>query len=132
MNPCPCGQGPASDRCRCTAAQVRGYWRRLSGPLLDRIDLVVNVEPVDLDELITERIHAEDSDAVRRRVIAARQAQAERWKHLSPRDGAAATNASLDQVMSVIAETPRHTYQILTKRAERMAEYFEGHKTSGS
>jgi len=95
MNPCPCGQGPASDRCRCSAAQVRGYWRRLSGPLLDRIDLVVNVEPVDLDELITEHIRAEDSDAVRQRVIAARQAQAERWRHLGPRGGVTATNASL-------------------------------------
>ncbi len=95
MNPCPCGQGPASDHCRCTTGQVRGYWRRLSGPLLDRIDLVVDVEPVDVDELIGEHVDAEASDCVRRRVTAARQAQAARWEQLCPTGAVAATNASL-------------------------------------
>ncbi|MGD8331696.1 MAG: YifB family Mg chelatase-like AAA ATPase [Acidobacteriota bacterium] len=96
MNPCPCGQGPQSDRCRCTLGQVRGYWRRLSGPLLDRIDLVVGVEPVALDELITDRIRGESSDVVRERVVAARAAQQRRWVELDlGTDAAALTNAAL-------------------------------------
>lgn len=99
MNPCPCGHGPQSDRCRCSLGQVRGYWRRLSGPLLDRIDLVVNVEPVDLDQLIARRIEAETSDDVRRRVCTAREAQSGRWEALRLADqnleSAASTNAAL-------------------------------------
>jgi len=99
MNPCPCGQGPQSDRCRCTLGQVRGYWRRLSGPLLDRIDLVINVDPVDLGELITARVRGESSRRVRGRVATARRAQAERWRHLCAADAnlvaATMTNAAL-------------------------------------
>jgi len=99
MNPCPCGQGPQSDRCRCTLGQVRGYWRRLSGPLLDRIDLVINVDPVDLGELITARVRGESSRRVRERVATARRAQAERWRHLCAADAnlvaATMTNAAL-------------------------------------
>jgi magnesium chelatase family protein len=95
MNPCPCGQGPGSDKCRCTAAQVRGYWRRLSGPLLDRIDLVIDVEPVELDQLITAQVAGEPSAAVRERVVAARRAQAERWDRLGLDGPASTTNATL-------------------------------------
>jgi len=92
MNPCPCGQGQQSDRCRCTLGQIRGYWRRLSGPLLDRIDLLVNVEPVQLDELITEDIRSESSGAVRLRVVAARAAQYRRWQRLGFQEVAASPN----------------------------------------
>jgi len=98
MNPCPCGQGPRSDRCRCTPGQVQGYWRRLSGPLLDRIDLVVNVEPVALDKLIARAVNGEASADVRPRVVAARQAQSRRWHRLEDHGAApaaTATNAAL-------------------------------------
>jgi magnesium chelatase family protein len=96
MNPCPCGQGAQSDECRCGATQVRNYWRRLSGPLLDRIDLVVGVEPVDLDELITDKIRGESSATVRERVVAARATQRRRWEELDPDSRAAArSNAAL-------------------------------------
>ncbi len=96
MNPCPCGSGPQSDRCRCTLGQIRGYWRRLSGPLLDRIDLVVSVEPVNLDELIADEIRGESSSAVRGRVVAARAAQCRRWQELDlPETTSTRTNAAL-------------------------------------
>ena len=78
MNPCPCGwHGHGGDRCRCTPEQVARYRGRLSGPLLDRIDLRVDVAAVEESEL-TARAAGEPSAAVRARVTQARQRQLER------------------------------------------------------
>lgn len=77
-NPCPCGwSGDAVRACRCTVAAVDTYQRRLSGPLLDRIDLQVAVRRVELEKLGGEA-HAEGSASVRKRVVAARGRQHER------------------------------------------------------
>ena len=74
-NPCPCGWlGDPVRTCRCTQAVVDGYQRRLSGPLLDRIDLQVGVRRVALAELAAEP-RGEPSHAVRERVLAARALQ---------------------------------------------------------
>ena len=75
MNPCPCGyRGSSLRSCGCSEDQVRRYIGRISGPLLDRIDLHVEVPHVDYRTLRTGR-QGEDSDAVRERVIAARAVQ---------------------------------------------------------
>jgi magnesium chelatase family protein len=77
-NPCPCGwAGDGVRACRCTVAAVDTYQRRLSGPLLDRIDLQVSVRRVELEKLACEA-RAEGSASVRRRVVAARGRQHER------------------------------------------------------
>ena len=75
MNPCPCGYaGDPNGRCRCTPDQIARYRGRLSGPLLDRIDLQVEVPRVPLAELTTPRGSCdEDSASVRERVVAARR-----------------------------------------------------------
>ncbi len=80
MNPCPCGYlGDSAGRCRCTPDQVLRYRSRLSGPLLDRIDLQVYVPRLDSAELTAETPPAaESSTAVRERVIRARTRQLER------------------------------------------------------
>ena len=79
MNPCKCGwYGHPSGRCRCTEQEVRRYHARISGPLLDRIDLIVEVPALEYDEL-RRRSPAESSDAVRARVNAARERQRERF-----------------------------------------------------
>ena len=79
MNPCPCGHlGDGSDRCRCTAEQVQRYRRRVSGPFLDRIDLQIEVPALPRAELLNRQPPAEDSNAIRQRVIAARAIQLER------------------------------------------------------
>jgi len=78
MNPCPCGYlGHPSGRCRCTPDQVARYRRRISGPLLDRIDLQVEVPDVPQDEL-TRAAEGETSAAVRARVERARARQLKR------------------------------------------------------
>ncbi|MBI1948279.1 MAG: YifB family Mg chelatase-like AAA ATPase [Deltaproteobacteria bacterium] len=76
MNPCPCGRH-GSARCRCLAGDVRRYQGRVSGPLLDRIDLHVAVPPVDLAALDDEAA-GEPSDAVALRVARARERQRSR------------------------------------------------------
>ncbi len=75
MNPCKCGwYGHPSGRCKCSENDVTRYLSRLSGPLLDRIDLFVEVSALEFDEL-AERSKAEPSEAVRARVNAARSIQ---------------------------------------------------------
>ena len=77
-NPCPCGwAGDTLRGCRCTPAGIDTYQRRLSGPLLDRIDLQVGVRRVPLETLASEP-NAEPSNAVRNRVVAARLRQLDR------------------------------------------------------
>jgi magnesium chelatase family protein len=78
MNPCPCGY--AGDRrraCRCSAGQIERYRSRISGPLLDRIDLFVDVPRLTREELRGNEV-AEPSEEVRTRVAAARERQTER------------------------------------------------------
>ena len=77
-NPCPCGwSGDGRRACRCTPAMVDAYQRRLSGPLLDRIDLKVGVRRVPLEALASEP-KGESSAPVRERVLAARRRQLDR------------------------------------------------------
>ena len=80
MNPCPCGfyNHPEKD-CVCGPGVVQKYLNKISGPLLDRIDIHVEVTPVPFRELTRERI-SEKSDEVRKRVVAARQIQAQRYE----------------------------------------------------
>ena len=79
MNPCRCGwRGHPSDRCTCTDAAVEKYVSRISGPLLDRMDLHVEVPSVDFDAL-RRRQSPEPSSAVKARVDAARARQTERY-----------------------------------------------------
>jgi magnesium chelatase family protein len=77
MNPCPCGyQGDPSGRCRCTSEQVQRYQGRLSGPLLDRIDMHVLVPPLPQSELLRpSKRRGESSATVRQRTIKAREVQ---------------------------------------------------------
>ena len=79
MNPCPCGNyGSAELTCTCTPAQIKRYRSKISGPLLDRIDLQVEVDSVKYDDLISEGVE-ESSAQVKSRVEAARAVQRERF-----------------------------------------------------
>jgi len=76
MNPCPCGRlGDPGGRCRCTEDQVRKYRSKLSGPLLDRIDIQIEVPALPREYLADDGRQPEPSSAVRKRVIAARERQ---------------------------------------------------------
>ena len=82
MNPCPCGFfGDREKQCTCTDFQIKRYLSKLSGPLLDRIDLVVNVPRLTTEELTNTTSDSEPSSEIRKRVIRARKIQAERYKN---------------------------------------------------
>ncbi len=79
MNPCPCGYfGHPKRLCTCSQNAVSKYLSRVSGPLLDRLDLHVEVPPVDFDDLSSDH-KSEDSASIRKRVNAARKIQNERY-----------------------------------------------------
>jgi magnesium chelatase family protein len=80
MNPCPCGYfGDSRHQCTCTPGQIHRYRHRVSGPLLDRIDIHIEVPAVPYKELTTE-YSGEKSEDIRKRVAAARDVQLERFK----------------------------------------------------
>ncbi len=80
MNPCPCGNfGSENAECKCSDAQIRKYRARISGPLLDRIDLQIQVDNVKYDDLVSTDLE-EPSKYVRQRVNVARKIQRERFK----------------------------------------------------
>ena len=81
MNPCPCGYyNHPTKECSCTASSIHRYMSKISGPLLDRIDIHLEVVPVELEK-ITGKQDAESSDIIRQRVIAARNIQTNRFKN---------------------------------------------------
>lgn len=81
MNPCPCGYlGDKEKHCTCTEYQINRYRAKLSGPLLDRIDIQIDVPRLTTDELLNTNTEAECSADIRKRVINARKIQKERYK----------------------------------------------------
>ena len=80
LNPCPCGNyGVKGKVCKCSLASIRKYRAKLSGPLLDRIDLQINVDSVEYNDLVSTR-EEESSAEVKKRVDFARRVQSERFK----------------------------------------------------
>ncbi|MEG0256692.1 MAG: YifB family Mg chelatase-like AAA ATPase [Christensenella sp.] len=101
MNPCPCGNfGSDTVECRCTPNQISRYLSKISGPLLDRIDLHVEMGRVDYDDMHHGR-EQEKSQCVRQRVNAARNLQIERYKDSGKFCNAQLSSAQLKQYCAV-------------------------------
>lgn len=79
MNPCPCGYYPDRNRCRCTPSEIHQYLSHLSGPILDRIDLCVPVQKVEINQL-QSKTRGMGSEEMRHRVLMARHFQKERYQ----------------------------------------------------
>jgi magnesium chelatase family protein len=78
MNPCPCGYYPDLGRCRCTPSETKRYLGRISGPILDRMDICVEAQSMEFRE-ITKQTKRESSAQIRERVMAARERQKARF-----------------------------------------------------
>ena len=81
-NPCPCGfLGDSKKECRCNVHQIANYQKKLSGPIMDRIDIHLTVPAVDVNQLMInkENIKSEKSEEIRKRVVAAREIQRQRF-----------------------------------------------------
>ncbi len=72
MNPCPCGQ-PLGKGCTCSEQVLKNYRRKVSGPIMDRVDICLNIDKVDYDKMISGRNEAESSENILARVVRARQ-----------------------------------------------------------
>ena len=108
MNPCKCGwYGHPSGRCRCSANEVRAYHSRISGPLLDRIDIIVEAPALEYEEL-KNRAPAESSAEIKKRVNKARARQQERF---------AGTDIASNADMNTKA---LNTYCVLTPECEEL------------
>lgn len=118
VNPCPCGYyGDKQLRCTCSAERVRMYRARLSGPLLDRIDLHVPLPPVEVANIVGKS-NGESSADVQRRVIAARKIQAERRRR---KETSVATNGELgSRELERVASPDAAGLTILAQAVERL------------
>ena len=104
MNPCKCGwYGHPSGRCRCSPGQVKQYLGKLSGPMLDRIDLFAQVPPLEFENL-ADRAPGESSAAIRARVLQARQRQQERFGPHGPACNGGMGQKELRQYCALDAE----------------------------
>lgn len=113
MNPCPCGHlGDYKRACQCSVLDIQRYRNKLSGPLLDRIDLHVEVPSVRPGEL-GDKSRAEPSAQIKARVIQARELQLERFRHLSATGVTLHCNAQLTERML-------DEYCHVTEKATRM------------
>ena len=113
MNPCPCGYlGDGRHQCRCTPAQIQRYRARISGPLLDRIDLHVEAPALTVEELRRSE-PGEPSQAIRARVAAARLRQGRRFAGSRTRTNARMTHAQIRQHCAVDASLGRVLQQAM-------------------
>lgn len=117
MNPCPCGYYNHPDReCVCGAGVVQKYLSRISGPLLDRIDIHIEIVPVPFEKL-SELKDAEPSEKVRERVIAARQIQEERFKEV---DGVYCNAQMSSKQMRSFAQIDKAGSELLKNAMQRL------------
>lgn len=115
-NPCPCGYYGTSGKCRCTPYQVMNYRHKLSGPILDRIDLYSSVHEVHHDKLLVQTADPKADEAVRQRIARARQLQADRYSSPS-RLNAEMTNADIKRH----GQLEDQAASLLNTAAERLA-----------
>ncbi|MCL2875074.1 MAG: YifB family Mg chelatase-like AAA ATPase [Betaproteobacteria bacterium] len=122
MNPCPCGYaGHPARACTCTPAQVANYHARLSGPMLDRIDLIIEVPPVPYSDL-AGRPAGESSATVRTRVALARERQISRQGAPNARleAGQVEKHCAPDAAGAALAETAMHRLNLSARAYHRV------------
>jgi len=118
MNPCPCGYFNHPEKeCSCPPGMVQKYLNKISGPLLDRIDLHVEVTPVKFSELSGSTEGLEKSNAIRERVIKAREIQTERYKDL---DGIYCNAQINTQLLRAYCQLDTASQNLLKKAMERL------------
>ncbi|MCX8163891.1 MAG: YifB family Mg chelatase-like AAA ATPase [Aquificaceae bacterium] len=104
MNPCPCGNyGNPQKACSCTPIQLKSYQSRISGPIIDRIDLKVWLNPVKKEELMNMNSE-ENSEKIRMRVMKAMEIQKERFKNSSTKYNSRMTNEEIKKYCVVTSD----------------------------
>lgn len=115
MNPCPCGYyGSKIRECRCTQTQINRYLNKLSGPLMDRIDLHVEVDSVSYEDLNSQK-NSENSASIRERVNKAREIQNQRFKGLKVHNNASMSTALCKRFCTLSADCEKILEQAFQK-----------------
>ena len=122
MNPCPCGYYPDRNKCRCTQPQIEKYLGKVSGPLLDRIDLCVELQQVDILHLQT-KITGESSEQMRERIERARKMQEKRYAGTEYRFNGDVSSADVDHYCS-LGETEKNVMEQLYHALELSARAY--------
>lgn len=118
MNPCPCGYyGDPTHRCVCTPGQIQKYMNKISGPLLDRIDIQCEITPVPFKD-ISQTAPGEPSATIRERVIAARQIQEQRYKDIK---GVHCNAQMTERMIHQYAEPDADSVEVLRSAMERLS-----------
>lgn len=118
MNPCPCGYyGDPTHRCVCTPGQIQKYMNKISGPLLDRIDIQCEITPVPFKD-ISQAAPGEPSATIRERVIAARQIQEQRYKDIK---GIHCNAQMTERMIHQYAEPDADSIEVLRSAMERLS-----------
>ncbi len=119
MNPCPCGYRDSKVReCTCRAVDLDKYKRKISGPIVDRIDMWVTVGNVDYQKLSSSKKEGESSDVIKERVMNARKTQANRFKD-SPRK--IKTNSEMNaRDLNIYAPLDENSKRILNQSAQKL------------
>lgn len=117
MNPCPCGYfGTYAKKCRCSPAQIERYVAKISGPLLDRIDIHIDVPPVEFRKLRRRGHNGTGSEQLREQVHKARQRQLERYGH-STRNNAMMSHRQVEKFCELDTAAEYVLRQALTEFA---------------
>ena len=125
MNPCPCGYYTHPDRdCVCAPNQIQRYLSKISGPLLDRIDLHIEVVPVPFEEL-SSREAGEPSKVIRERVITARERQIERFQEQPGIYANAMMSPTLTRKLCPIDKMSENLLKIAMKKLDLSARAFD-------
>lgn len=114
MNPCPCGYYPDRNRCHCTETVVKRYMGKVSGPILDRIDLCVELSAVKIAALSSKE-KAESSAAIRERVLRAREMQIKRFQGTNCRFNSDIDAGNLEQFCPLGKEEQQYMEQLYDK-----------------
>lgn len=123
MNPCPCGYyGSRTKKCRCGSHEIKRYLDRISGPLLDRIDIQVEVDAVPVEEL-SAPAEGESSVSVRERVVAARARQLKRFEGTGIRSNAQMEGKHIEQLANISKDAMALLHRAMQQRNLSMRAY---------
>lgn len=111
MNPCPCGYYPDRNRCKCSANEIRKYKNRISGPILDRIDICTQAPAIDITEL-EKNIKNESSEEIREKVMIARKMQKRRFEGTNLRFNADMGPKEVKKYCALSLEEQRYMEQV--------------------
>ncbi len=131
QNPCPCGYyGDAEKHCVCTPSQIMNYKKHVSGPILDRIDIHVDVPRVKHEKLTDQKFVAEKSEKIRERVQKARDVQIARFKNSRLANNSEMKSPDVRKFCQIDEETENLLKQAVVKMALSARSYFRVLKVS--